>query len=387
MASVQREFENPSGRPPEGVPGVDMVLVREHQAFPSPLDGDRALKKGCSEELGKVHGFAFDMDAEGGLVSTVAAVLLHNSDFNVDNSGLGDPTVHGKESYASKVVGSKQNEDNVVAAASFNDAEVVILEENVIMDRSGKDNPERVNGAVEGEPVVPKASVENISAKNLFCPWMVVDNRRMKPRLTWNSFNSQIGGQTASRFVFHQDDGGNNEVHDHVEAAVMVKNVAYQTSNSAKKTKSAKSGRQNLTVVPIMGGQDVQVSDRASGINLGQHRAIKIVEQGEHGHSGLVTGGVRGRSARGKDVLEPARRGVRIGKRIDSRIISKMFHVDFVKHISGLLPTSNHNLQDSDETLLMIQLSDEDDDYGNGVYHEAMDVGDVNHEEQGSFGL
>ncbi|KAK8663130.1 hypothetical protein V6N13_025011 [Hibiscus sabdariffa] len=325
VANVQRVYENLGGRPPEGVLVIAIVPARERKASPSPLDRERSLKKGCSEDPREVHGSVSNMDAEGGSVSTAVEDMLNTSGHTAHNNSLSDPLDKVKDSYASKVMGSKRVRDRVDTTATLNDGDVVILDED-----------------------------------------MVVDDHRRKIGLARDSGISRPGGQSESRFELLRTDEVNNDEHTHAEvgvtgkssssgsklvnvpsndegeghAKVVVRNVAYMESNSVKKNKANKKGRKAPTVVPLIDGQDMQVVDHTLDIILGNHSAVKIFEQGEQRQTTSVTTGVHGRNLHRKSVLEPTRRGVRIRKRAYSHIMSKMSHLELVKDISDQITGS-----------------------------------------------
>ncbi|KAL4308431.1 hypothetical protein GQ457_01G006790 [Hibiscus cannabinus] len=137
VAHEQREFDNPGGRPPEEMPAIDQTSVRERQASPSPLDSDRFSKKGHNEVPEIMHGTASDMDAEGELQSVSGDELLQKTGSRTADAVLIDPANPGKESYVIKLLGAQKIGGIGDSSKSFSDAEIIILDDDVLLDRSG----------------------------------------------------------------------------------------------------------------------------------------------------------------------------------------------------------------------------------------------------------
>ncbi|KAK8548664.1 hypothetical protein V6N13_054557 [Hibiscus sabdariffa] len=420
VAHEQREFENPGGRPPEEMPAIDKTSVRERQASPSPLDSDRSSKKGRSEVPGVMHDSDSDMDAEGGLLPISGVDLLQKTGPRTADTVLLDPADQGKESYVSKLLGAQKNGGIGGSSKSFTDAEITILDDDVLMDSKGSSGIVS-GGAADSASLDKEKPVESISDANLFGPWMVVDNRRRRSDMAQNLVGNGNGGISGSRFeVLHNVDENNDGtiipeggIADNLRspasllastsgvAASMIQvvegegNVSSVVSNPVGKAKNRKSGFQTPAVVPLVDGHAVQVTERTSGSTLGQHRAVRISEQGGHGSSGLGLVGARGWNGRGKDVLELGRRGGRISKKSGSIVTTKMSPLELVKHLSddiaraGQLGHGSINpiSKEPDGTSVLIPSSDEDDETGLGGYHSDMDMGDNTPEERGRDGF
>ncbi|KAK8976068.1 hypothetical protein V6N11_000336 [Hibiscus sabdariffa] len=231
------------------------------------------------------------MDAEGGSVSTAVEDMLNTSGHTAHNNSLSDPLDKVKDSYASKVMGSKRVRDRVDTTATLNDGDVVILDED-----------------------------------------MVVDDHRRKIGLARDSGISRPGGQSESRFELLRTDEVNNDEHTHAEVGVTGK-----SSSSGSKLVNVPSNDEGEGHAKVV---DMQVVDHTLDIILGNHSAVKIFEQGEQRQTTSVTTGVHGRNLHRKSVLEPTRRGVRIRKRAYSHIMSKMSHLELVKDISDQITGS-----------------------------------------------
>ncbi|KAK8492313.1 hypothetical protein V6N11_066678 [Hibiscus sabdariffa] len=325
VAHEQREFENPGGRPPEEMPAIDKTSVREHQASPSPLDSDRSSKKGRSEVPRVIHDSDSDMHAEGGFLPISGVDLLQKTGPRTADTVLLDPADQGKESYVSKLLGAQKNGGIGGSSKSFTDAEITILDDDVLMDSKGSSGI--VSGRAADSASLDKAKpVESISDDNLFGPWMVVDNRHRRFGMAWNPVSNGNGGISGS--------STSGVAASMLQAVEGEGNLSSVVSNAVGKAKNRKSGFQKPAVVPLVDGHAVQVTERTPGSTLGQHRAVRISEQGGHGSSGLGLVGARGRNERGKDVLELGRRGGRISKKSGSIVTTKMSPLELVKHLS-----------------------------------------------------
>ncbi|KAK8576168.1 hypothetical protein V6N13_090645 [Hibiscus sabdariffa] len=251
-----------------------------------------------------MHDSDSDMDAEGGLLPISGVDLLPKTGPRTADTVLLDPADLGKESY--DVYQSSKGSSGIVSG-----------------------------GAADSASLDKAKPVESISDANLFGPWMVVDNRRRRSGMARNPVGNGNGGISGSRFeVLHNVDENNDGtiipeggVADNLRlpasllastsgvAASMIQavegegNVSSVVSNPGGKAKNRKSAFQTPAVVPLVDGHAVQVTERTSGSTPGQHRAVRISEQGGHGSSGLGLVGARGRNGRGKDVLELGRRG------------------------------------------------------------------------------
>ncbi|KAK8612360.1 hypothetical protein V6N13_092476 [Hibiscus sabdariffa] len=233
---------------------------------------------------------------------------------------------NAKETYASMVAKLNNAEERGKSTAMITDEEVVILEEDVIVEKDVaipsikfSDRVHDQEACVKGQGATTEGDVHSlapqplknvyVSESNLFGPWMVVENRRRRP-ITSGRVESHPVQDTrinrGSRFAaleatddvensMHRD-GALDQVGQSVEVigntmvgrrvstnTVAVKNDAYATSNPEKKSKHRGHVSNQPTVLPIMEGQAATVVSHKAQIKGGTHTAIHIHEHNDKG--------------------------------------------------------------------------------------------------------
>ncbi|KAK9026780.1 hypothetical protein V6N11_039614 [Hibiscus sabdariffa] len=327
VSSEQHAYDHPGGQPPDGSIVIPVASTRERQASPTPLDWDRFVKKGRGDGLDDSHESSTAMDAEGGLEWNIATDTSTIASSNTENIKNSDLPAEVKDTYTSKVRGSQHEGKHVDGVISFPDEEAA-GEKNVV-------------------DVAPLASAEKISDTNLFGPWMMVENRHKKAGIgqqgeTCDPVRPALSnGHVDANRLKAVDVGSVSQVN---------KNVAYRESNPRRKSKAGK-GRQTAQVFPLVAGQAVEVIEHVPNVK--------------------------------SEVLETSRRGVKIGKRSELRINSKMSPLELVNHLSNQLAAGGQDIsgigplhkQNVGESLFMDYYSDGDDDPDGELHHVGMELG------------
>ncbi|KAK8548251.1 hypothetical protein V6N12_061169 [Hibiscus sabdariffa] len=263
----------------------------------------------------------------------------------------------GKEeskTYASVAAQSTLHGSSTKSTSAFVEEEVVILDEDVILQRDGKIPSIQFSPCVHDqlaenvvvERVEASLDKEEITADNLFGPWMVVERRRrrstMDSRLDGDRYAAGSSGG-GSRFGPLQEEVAvvSNQQGDALQDAVVndhqvlqiqqsklnrdigisngpKKNTTYIQSNPEKKKKSIASGPSSVQVIPSLGGKAANSLIHKPRIGTGSHDAIVITEHGivENGASGSKGRrsrnvgfksmlGTVGRSLKGRRLVEP----------------------------------------------------------------------------------
>ncbi|KAK8503518.1 hypothetical protein V6N12_066205 [Hibiscus sabdariffa] len=295
-STVLTPLVNPGGQPPDVVPVIQSVSTLEPRP---PLHR-------CKSSL---TGNAGDVDTDQGKKESYASMAAKSS-------GAG---VRGKP------------------AATLTDEEVIILEEDVIVDKSGAIpsiqfsdrvhdqvncnmrnaiivhllgrtiGKEAASGGVDQELNQNPEPDVTISESNLFGPWMVVEHRRRKPVITKRDVGPAVHDfsiNRGSRFAALEvpDDigllGSKDEIVQGVTRTVeadvrsgegrtappqMVvhKNTAYVASNPEKKSRNNRKMTSPPAVLPIVEGQVAIVVSRKAQVQGGNHTAVLIQEQNE----------------------------------------------------------------------------------------------------------
>ncbi|KAL4332945.1 hypothetical protein GQ457_07G015390 [Hibiscus cannabinus] len=220
------------------------------------------------------------------------------------------------------------------------------------------------------ERVEANIDQEEITADNLFGPWMVVEHRRrrstMDSRLNVDRYATGSSGG-GSRFGVLQAEVAevSNQRGDVLQDAVVQdqqvlqlqqsklnrvvgnnngpkKNMTYLESDPEKKKKLTVSGPSSVQFIPSLGGKEASSLIHKPRIGTGSHDAIIITKHGiiENGASGSK--GRRSRNVGFKSVLGTVGRSLKGRRLAETRELNGREVSDFITELSGRLD----NLQD-----------------------------------------
>ncbi|KAK8648888.1 hypothetical protein V6N13_129630 [Hibiscus sabdariffa] len=408
--TVLTPLVNSGGRSPEVVPGIQSGPSLERPASPTSVQEQPVHKKNRTADI------------EGDVVQEMVMDTLEdmeNGEHGKGTAGVVGSDQGGKASYAHMVAKSGSDEERGKSAATLTDEEVVILENDVLVDRRGAipsiEFSDRVHDQVDrnmqactkGKEAAsgsagqegnqcPEPSVP-ISESNLFGPWMVVDNRRRKPVGNGRAVEPvmQEGrGHRGSRFTALEvsDDGGllrgsGEDVHGDppmVEAdarpragsmefprVTREKNSAYVASNPEKRTKNGRKNNSSPVVLPIVEGQEASVVSRKATGKGGNHSTVIIQEQNEKGLTtsmfrggrrvgGLAKGnlGVHGVGLKAKRVLD-VRRGASTS--VSGFVANVVGELDKIAEDTGLAANTEQLMSEDDSSWSDFQNEDDGD--------------------------
>ncbi|KAL4379850.1 hypothetical protein GQ457_02G019350 [Hibiscus cannabinus] len=137
-------FDNYSGRPPEDSTQRSGLLILERPGSPSILEEQNCSKKGRCGDTHVTYNNPLgvsDMDAEGADEALEKEVSIEDGsaarqDLESNDEAVPDTTC--KKSYASMVTGSHDRRPGKEHIGCFDADNITVLEEDVIIDRSGK---------------------------------------------------------------------------------------------------------------------------------------------------------------------------------------------------------------------------------------------------------
>ncbi|KAK8655834.1 hypothetical protein V6N13_108400 [Hibiscus sabdariffa] len=355
-SAMTKGVVNPSGRPPD--------------ALPSRLN---------SVDLLDSNNPAMEADEEIPHVGVEPGVAL--------------PGEAVKDSYSNKVLG-KQSKDG--ANHCFLKDEVLIRVEDIIKDYSCGGDITKSDYVVEGQKSIGTVSgvVETeVSESNRFGPWMIVADKRQKGGYTRVGFTPTNNAVSGSRFAalaieesdpIHVDaqdkednEGADNSVRGKQvvvrnigQKRMVSTNVAYKSSNLDKKKKSSKS-MPPVMAVPGGNGETVQATEHIPGILQGEHRVVRINENGQDGDAGGRGSAQRRNMILGSGRRESSHRSFQVRCGNGARVSNHVSASEFVNRITSEL----HSIGKSDKansscgptvhgaTSPMIQSSNDEDFY------------------------
>ncbi|KAK8484376.1 hypothetical protein V6N13_124479 [Hibiscus sabdariffa] len=189
---------NPGGRPLDLVPVITSSQILERSASSTPIHGQPASKKNRTHDLdSEVSEVVVAMEAACDVpVQKVVSTDPYGGLDTGDGRGEGSQRTE-KQSYASMAAKSANVGEHGKSAAAIIDEEIVILEDDVIVERDeaipsvqfsdrvyhqevcGRNLATATRGGVDSPAIAPPKKMD-ISKANLFGPWMVVENRRRK---------------------------------------------------------------------------------------------------------------------------------------------------------------------------------------------------------------
>ncbi|KAL4384528.1 hypothetical protein GQ457_15G012170 [Hibiscus cannabinus] len=215
------------------------------------------------------------------------------------------------------------------------------------------------------EHVEANRDKEEITADNLFGPWMVVERRRrrstMDIRFDVDRYAAGSSGGSSRFGLLHEDVAVvSNQRGAALQDAVVQdqqvlqpqqsnlnreigssngpkKNMTYLQSNPEKKKKSIASGPPSIQVIPSLGGKEANSLIHKPRIGTGSHDAIVITEHGivESGASGSK--GRRSRNVGFKSMLGTVGRSLKGRRLVEPRELNGREVSEFITDLSGQL--------------------------------------------------
>ncbi|KAK8483298.1 hypothetical protein V6N13_057275 [Hibiscus sabdariffa] len=221
---------NPGGRPPDESPSTQWGPSLERATSPTLMGDQPVQKRNKTNMCGLNANEAFEMEADG---VDMAQRQLSKGIPGDQSVGInGESVVNGveKETYASMAAKKVYPDKLANGTATIFDDEVLIMEEDIIVDKSGvipsiqfSDRvvyghtrevcPKSVAANIEGatvDIVVGNSEENSISEANLFRPWMQVWNRRRRVDMVGTSTDCTMVVAKiveGSRFSVLEDDG------------------------------------------------------------------------------------------------------------------------------------------------------------------------------------
>ncbi|KAK8988400.1 hypothetical protein V6N11_029791 [Hibiscus sabdariffa] len=290
-------YATANGRPPDNYPMVNSPISLERPASPSPLENQPIVKKNKNE--GGIVANLDDsaMDAEVG-DGPQRIVPDGNHVGEKPDSGVGKSVTYASVTAKLTSDGSKPKS----TTASI-DEEVIILEDDVILNRKEKIPSIQFSNRVHDQDNVG----EEVSEDRLFGPWMVVENRRRRTNAVSRSNGGSMSGGNAtggSRFgVLHVDENAKDTEGANVGQGRKVqlqsitptvqpnrgervnrmdvsigptKNYAYLKSNPDKKNKKPIGDSRSVTIISSLGGKEASAMVHKHSIASGLHSARNL---------------------------------------------------------------------------------------------------------------
>ncbi|KAK9003975.1 hypothetical protein V6N11_001793 [Hibiscus sabdariffa] len=319
--SAGNDLMYPGGRPPDNVPTIPDSAVRERSVSPLRMGDDRMMKKGRTE------GFlpTGNIEKQGTDVETNSDTVI--VDVEANSTTFNEPL---KDSYASKV------KDSLAAAKS---------PPSFLKD--------------EAQDSTDKNTDVAISESSLFGPWMVVADRRRRGGTARSGGPTNVKPRSGSRFESlvvedigeDKDNDGSQELivrtedtmvaeGDNVERVSKVlnrtvtKNAAYRESNPSKKYKLDTRGNKSLGSKKDMNGA-VQIIEHDTGLKIGDHKAVSVIEDDSHDTSRSRGAGQRKKTNLGKGIVDVSRSKLLLRRNHGGRNADSIPLMDFTSRLSS----------------------------------------------------
>ncbi|KAK8649319.1 hypothetical protein V6N13_130049 [Hibiscus sabdariffa] len=291
------------GRPPDNVPTIPDSAVRERSVSPLRMGDDRMMKKGRTE------GFlpTGNIEKQGTDVETISDTVI--VDVEANSATFNEPL---KDSYASKAQDSTDKNTDVA-----------------------------------------------ISESSLFGPWMVVADRRRQGGTARSGGPTNVKPRSGSRFeslvvedigedkdndgsqelIVRTEDtmvaeGDNAERVSKVLNRTVTKNAAYRESNPSKKYKLDTRGNKSLGSKKDMDGA-VQIIEHDTGLKIGDHKAVSVIEDDSHDTSRSRGAGQRKKTNLGKGIVDVSRSKLLLRRNHGGRNTDSIPIMDFTSRLSS----------------------------------------------------
>ncbi|KAK8693160.1 hypothetical protein V6N13_070754 [Hibiscus sabdariffa] len=383
----------PSGRPPDLINGADALVIdleKENQSVQSidvglflersgsPLASEvqRQCKKSRSDSVQELPADSDSMEVEENGQTLDESIGGDGGNAFLSKIGSDRCLKPGQDgspvTYAGIVGGSARGFDrgqDGLEELSCDPNSVEVLDEDCVVDKSGKfptiEFSEREscvgkygrNDSFKEDPLAPKrvkvTSEEPIKERELFGPWMMVDNRRKRAPARGTSsakISGPQGAESVNRFAMLEDkqvanleeqglglgDGMNAERVEQVtlsgnsrpsvvmgvNTTVSQSGVTNRDSISTGNAKGNGRGAEKAVVLPMVEGQQVSLVEHSALGGSSEHTAVSLFEKGHRNvrSKGVVHGKLHG-SRRG--VRDGVQQGLKVLKPPDMRTISR----------------------------------------------------------------
>ncbi|KAK8986465.1 hypothetical protein V6N11_010021 [Hibiscus sabdariffa] len=285
-------------------------------------------------------------------------------------------------SYANVVRDSLRGKDHKQVAEDLCPDKIIVRDEDCVVDHSGRFP--RISFAetcpqlsksvppVNETPSISKItgpaldSCNNTSSKELFGPWMVVDNRRRRTPQNKPSGGRQdmvARGPRGSRFAVLDSDATvadtitrEVEVFPQISDEVaptgkdvqvgsgpgIVQTVTFGVETPQRKPKSSSASSSRFETIPMEPGNAITVVEHRPHGASKDHQAVSLLEQG-HGSNGVDTGKSQaGRGFKLKSAKDNGRQGLMIRKLSPAKTISRTVLSEWVDNVNQQLNSIAH---------------------------------------------
>ncbi|KAL4375791.1 hypothetical protein GQ457_02G041460 [Hibiscus cannabinus] len=265
---------------------------------------------------------------------------------------------------------------------------------------------EKMHGNAKAQDSTDKNTDVAISESSLFGPWMVVADRRrrggtarsggltnVKPRsgsmfesLVVEDIGEDKDNDGSQELIVRTEDtmvaeGDNAERVSKVLIHTVTKNAAYRESNPSRKFKLDTRGNKSLGSKKDMDGA-VQIIEHDTGLKIGDHKAISVIEDDFHDTSRSRGAGQRKKTNLGKGIVDVSRSKLLLRRNHGGRNADSIPIMDFTSRLSSDLDMIHTHDGSSGSRAgghlidheAMLQSSDEDASYRSDS-HEVLPEG------------
>ncbi|KAK9002006.1 hypothetical protein V6N11_024699 [Hibiscus sabdariffa] len=367
-AGVSLTVSHDGGRPPESIPHVDFNQPLERVGSPLVAEDQPVVKCGRIDSvvMDTMEGSeAMEMEADG-LLSTKEREAL---------AGDASTGLQPRVSYAHVVRDSLRGKDPTHVFEELSPDKIIVRDEDCVVDNLGRfpriSFAESVHAQINlisiptaTGPALEACSIK--SSKELFGPWMIVDNRcrRIPP-------NKPSGGRQdlvmkdplGSCFaVLNSSDTVEDTITGEVEVSPqasdelapigtdvqvasgpgVVRTVTVGIELPKRKPRSSPASSSQIETIPMLPGNEITVVEHRPHGASKDHQAVSLLERG-NGSSGLDTGKSQaGRGLKLKQAKENARQGLMICKPPPAKTISRPVLSDWVDNVNQQLNSIAH---------------------------------------------
>ncbi|KAK8514784.1 hypothetical protein V6N12_057680 [Hibiscus sabdariffa] len=348
--SAGNDLTYPGGRPPDNVPTIPDSVIRESSVSPLRVGDDRMMKKG------RTKGFLpmGNIEKQGTDVETNFDTVI--VDVEANSATINEPL---KDSYASKAQDSTdKNTDVAISESSLFGPWMVVA------DRRRRGGTARSGGPTNVKP----------RSGSMFESLVVEDIGEDKD----NDGSQELIVRTEDTMVA---EGDNAERVSKVLIHTVTKNAAYRESNPSRKFKLDTRGNKSLGSKKDMDGA-VQIIEHDTGLKIGDHKAISVIEDDFHDTSRSRGAGQRKKTNLGKGIVDVSRSKLLLRRNHGGRNADSIPIMDFTSRLSSDLDMIHTHDGSSGSRAgghlidheAMLQSSDEDASYRSDS-HEALPEG------------
>ncbi|KAK9011241.1 hypothetical protein V6N11_044095 [Hibiscus sabdariffa] len=356
------------GRPPESIPHVTFNQPLERVGSPLAAEDQPVVKRGRNNFVAMDNmevSESMEMEADG---------MLSTKEREAP-AGDASTGTQPRVSYTHVVRDSLRGKDHTPIFEDLNQDKIIVRDEDCVVDHLGRFP--RISFAESVHAQVDLTSISTVtgptlescnitSSKELFGPWMVVDNRRRRTPPYKPSGGRQdlvVTEPRGSRFAV-LDSGATVEdmitggvevspqASDELAPTVtdvqvapgpgIVRTATFGAETPQRKPKSSSASSSRIETIPMLLGNAItMVEHRPHGASK-DNQAVSLLERG-HGSSGLDNGkGQAGRGFKLKPAKENARQGLIIRKPSLAKTISRPVLSEWVDNVNQKLNSIAH---------------------------------------------